>query len=296
VVSALDALHAADWVHFDVKPANILVDRSGRAVLADFGLSTAIHSRAGDRARDAEGAGTLDYMGPERRPGGLVTPASDLYSVGAVILEALTGSPHDGHEAHDAYCDDPMLAIARQLMLADPEARPTAREAAAAFGTIAAASATVAHGPVEPPFVGRGAQLAALAAGFARVEPSTAVVGHVHGPSGIGKTALIQQFVQGVAARGDALVLQGRCHPYEQIAFGGLDRIVDGLADCVRDGELATTGIPASALIALVRLFPMLPWRIPVTMSVRRTIASSGCSASRPCASSSSAPPRAARW
>src|SRR4029079_5343116 len=74
---------------------NILVDRSGRALLADFGLSTAIRTRAGEPARDSDSAGTPDYMAPERGRGGIVTPASDLYSVGAVIVEALTGSPHD---------------------------------------------------------------------------------------------------------------------------------------------------------------------------------------------------------
>ncbi|HSK04235.1 MAG TPA: serine/threonine-protein kinase, partial [Kofleriaceae bacterium] len=115
VASALDALHGAGWVHFDVKPANILVDRTGRALLADFGLSTAIRSRAGTPACDLDGAGTPDYMGPERRRGGLVTPASDLYSLGAVILEALTGSPY-ADDGAGARRGDPLVALARRLM------------------------------------------------------------------------------------------------------------------------------------------------------------------------------------
>jgi hypothetical protein len=265
VVSALDALHAAGWVHFDVKPANILVDRGDRAVLADFGLSTAIRS-GGEPARDLAGAGTPDYMAPERRKGGLVTPASDLYSVGVVILEALTGSPNDDGGAPQA---DPLVALARRLMAPDSEARPSAREVIIALAAIAAPGPAAPHAPIEPPFVGRDAQLAVLAGGLARVDRSTTVVAHVCGPSGIGKTSLIRRFLDHVAAtRRDAIVLRGRCHPYEQIAFGGVDRIVDGLAERIRDGELAIAGIAPSALAALVRLFPMLPWRAPPSVAL----------------------------
>ncbi|MGH2901082.1 MAG: serine/threonine-protein kinase, partial [Solirubrobacteraceae bacterium] len=93
VVSGLAALHSAGLVHFDVKPGNILVDHTGRVRLADFGLSTEFRTDAGASVRDAEGAGTPYYMAPERHRGGIITPASDLYSVGATLLEALTGSP-----------------------------------------------------------------------------------------------------------------------------------------------------------------------------------------------------------
>jgi len=166
---------------------------------------------------------------------------------------------------------DPLLALARRLMARDPEARPTARDAAAELAAIAAARPTTpgpGPSPIEPPFVGREDQLAALAAGFARVDAATTVIADVHGPSGIGKTVLVGRFLDRVAAmRPDAIVLRGRCHPYEQIAFGGVDRIVDGLAECVRDGEISLAGITPSALVALVRLFPTLPWRVPATAS-----------------------------
>jgi len=259
VASALDALHAGGFVHFDVKPSNILVDRTGRALLADFGLSTAIRSRAGEPALDVDGAGTPDYMAPERHRGGVVTPASDLYSLGAVILEALTGSPR----GDDARTADPLLVLARRLMAREPEERPSAREAAAALAALTSVPA-VAFEPSEPPFVGRAQQLDALAAAFARADDSTTVELHVHGPSGIGKTALIRRFLDRVvAARPDAIVLRGRCHPHEQIAFGGLDRVIDGLAAYVRDGTISLAGLSPRGLTALVRLFPAIPWRVP---------------------------------
>lgn len=94
------------------------------------------------------------------------------------------------------------------------------------------------------------------------------MIAEVHGPSGIGKTVLVQRFLDHVAAvRPDAIVLRGRCHPYEQIAFGGVDRVVEGLAECVHDGEISLAGITPAALVALVRLFPTLPWRVPATAS-----------------------------
>ncbi|HSK04231.1 MAG TPA: AAA family ATPase, partial [Kofleriaceae bacterium] len=147
-----------------------------------------------------------------------------------------------------------------------------ASEAAAALAALAASGPDelpgapgAPEGVIEPPFVGRGAQLAALEDALARVASSTAVVVHVHGPSGIGKSMLIGRFLDRVAARRDAIVLRGRCHPYEQIAFGGVDRIVDGLAERIRDGELSADDIAPNALAALVRLFPTLPWRVPAT-------------------------------
>lgn len=253
VVSGLDALHAAGFVHFDVKPANILVDRSGRAVLADFGLSTAI------RSADVEGAGTPEYMAPERHIGAVVTAASDLYSVGATIFEVITGSPRDAGDRPD----DPFLALARRLMAADPDARPTARETLAALAQLATVTETARRDFAVPPFVGRGPQLEALAGAFASVGDDRAVAVHVHGPSGIGKTMLVRRFFEQLAVTAPAtIVLRGRCDPYEQLAFSGVDRVVEDVARYLREGVITTDGLAPRSLAALVRLFPAIPWRM----------------------------------
>jgi eukaryotic-like serine/threonine-protein kinase len=272
VVSGLAALHGAGLVHFDVKPGNILVDRAGRVRLADFGLSTEFRTEAGASVRDTEGAGTPYYMAPERRRGGIITPASDLYSVGATMLEALTGSPRAALE--DPPGDpSPLLAIARRLMARDPQARPSAREALDTLHAIGGgAAAAVVHGLAlrlrpEAPFVGRTPQLAAMQDAFERADETATATIHVHGPSGIGKTALVRRFLDGVRTRHpDVVILRGRCHPYEQIAFCGIDRVVDELSDYMRSGGMSVEGIAPHGLAALVRLFPSVPSRVDPAM------------------------------
>jgi streptogramin lyase len=88
VADALDAAHAAGIVHRDVKPHNVLVE-GDRAFLSDFGLAKAL----GDSGAlsGASVVGTAEYMSPEQWRGGAVGPAADVYSLGCVLYEALTG-------------------------------------------------------------------------------------------------------------------------------------------------------------------------------------------------------------
>lgn len=89
VAEALRALAEAGMVHRDVKPGNVLLDRTGRAYLTDFGL-----------AKDRQGSvltapgqtlGSMDYMAPEQVRGHAVTSAADIYALGCVTYECLTG-------------------------------------------------------------------------------------------------------------------------------------------------------------------------------------------------------------
>jgi DNA-binding beta-propeller fold protein YncE len=88
VAEALDAAHAAGIVHRDVKPHNILLE-GDRAYLTDFGLAKAL----GDSGvlSGASVAGTAEYMSPEQWRGREVGPAADVYSLGCVLYEAVTG-------------------------------------------------------------------------------------------------------------------------------------------------------------------------------------------------------------
>ncbi len=89
VAEALDAAHAAGIVHRDVKPHNVLVE-GDRAFLTDFGLAKALDA-SGAQVSSASVVGTAEYMSPEQWGGAPVGPAADVYSLGCVLYEALTG-------------------------------------------------------------------------------------------------------------------------------------------------------------------------------------------------------------
>ncbi len=116
VCEGLAAAHAAGVVHRDLKPANVLVEKGGRVVLTDFGIARAM---AGESASRTQGmVGTPMYMSPEQLAGGQVEARSDLYAVGLLLYEMLTGeAPFTG--------DSPMaVAFARlRQPLPDPAGR-----------------------------------------------------------------------------------------------------------------------------------------------------------------------------
>jgi hypothetical protein len=84
LLDGLAAAHEANVIHRDIKPDNVLLARDGRVVVADFGVAAML-------ASSGEASGTPAYMSPEQACGEPATPASDVYSVGIVLYEALTG-------------------------------------------------------------------------------------------------------------------------------------------------------------------------------------------------------------
>lgn len=89
--AGLDALHRHQLVHRDVKPSNILLDEDGVAAIGDFGLSKGASYT--ELTRTGQVVGTVDYLAPELVKGEKATPASDIYALGCVTYECLTGQP-----------------------------------------------------------------------------------------------------------------------------------------------------------------------------------------------------------
>jgi len=95
VAEALDAAHAQGLVHRDVKPSNVLVAQAAgaeHAYLADFGLTKRTGSLSGVTAA-GDIVGTLEYVAPEQITGGALDERTDVYSLGCVLYESLTGQP-----------------------------------------------------------------------------------------------------------------------------------------------------------------------------------------------------------
>ena len=89
----IDALHASGLVHRDIKPGNILLDGE-TAYVTDFGLAK--DSQASNLTRPGQALGSLDYMAPEQIRGEDVSAATDVYALGCMIHECLTGTPPFG--------------------------------------------------------------------------------------------------------------------------------------------------------------------------------------------------------
>ena len=98
VAKALGFAHARGFVHRDVSPANVLFDASDNPILTDFGIARAV-TRTSRLTNAGVSVGTSHYMSPEQARGGNVDARSDIYSLGAVAYEALTGKPpYDGED------------------------------------------------------------------------------------------------------------------------------------------------------------------------------------------------------
>ena len=89
IARALGCAHDAGIIHRDVKPQNVLVDTEGRARITDFGIARTMDEHG--LTADGRVIGTTDYVSPEQAMGEQVGPQSDIYSVGVVLFEMLTG-------------------------------------------------------------------------------------------------------------------------------------------------------------------------------------------------------------
>ncbi|HET7540835.1 MAG TPA: serine/threonine-protein kinase, partial [Polyangiaceae bacterium] len=243
---ALTHLHSHNKVHRDIKPSNVLVSEEGRVVLLDFGLAVDL-SRERRSAHLADG--TALYMSPEQARGEKPTPASDWYSVGTLLYEAIAGRvPFAGtraqiladKQARDAElppnlapgAPEELRALCLALLARASEERAHGADVLAGVAWSDSVPLAAQRTAAAAPVVGRDEELAAMTRAFEdAVEEPVALL--VQGASGVGKTTLLGEFRRKLEAS-DAhttIFCNGRCCERESVAFKALDRIVEVLAE-----------------------------------------------------------------
>ncbi len=271
LAAGLGAIHAAGKLHRDVKPPNVIVTRTGRVVLLDFGVAADFADRSGHGVDDSL-SGTPAYMAPEQATFMRATPATDWYAVGVVLYEALTGRlPFDGSPPSilfakqqgpplppAAYLEgvpEDLAQLAMDLLVPDPRKRPTGEQVVA---RLEGARTSVITSPGETSFVGRREHLEDLRSAFTSSLEKLVVV-MIHGRSGMGKSALASRFLGELSAKQDALVLSGRCYERETVPFKAVDPVVDELRHWLsRLPEGDAYALLPPDLDALARVFPVL--------------------------------------
>ncbi len=188
VADALDAAHGRGIVHRDIKTTNVLINRGGRIKVGDFGIARAFAEA--QITMPGTTLGSVHYFSPEQARGELVTTASDIYSLGLVLFEMLTGrrawtGDSAGAVAVARLAGDPpapsslqqgvppaLDAIVKRALARVPGERPTAADISAALGRFLA-------DPAAPPAIVLGG-----AAGAAGMAADAGAAAGAHRPAG----------------------------------------------------------------------------------------------------------------
>ncbi len=236
VCKGLEFAHAKGIVHRDIKPGNVWLSADGTAKIGDFGLAVAVElSRL---TKSGMMVGTVSYMPPEQAMGGKVTIKADLYSLGAMLYEMVTGRPpFVGDDSvsiigqhintppvspawHRADLPPALDTLIMQLLEKDPQKRPESAT------VILQALEAIGAGKIKEPakeavssenplyrrvFVGREPECRQLQGAFDGAMSGQGALMMVMGEPGIGKTALCEQLATYVTLRGGR-TLVGHCY------------------------------------------------------------------------------------
>jgi len=275
LATGLAALHAHGIVHRDVKPSNIMITAEGRVVLLDFGL--VIEIELDDTIDRKTVVGTPGYMSPEQMTAAAATAASDWYSFGALLYQALTGNlPFTGQNpleimqnqvrgevrpAGEVVPGTPadLDELCRDLLRPDASQRPSDRDVLTRLGVSEFALRHEERSHIRTAkLIGRSRDLAALRRELDRTEPGSPRIVTLHGSPGVGKTTVADSFLDEVREQHHAFVIGARCHAWESVPLNAIDAMVDSLARHIRHHHPPAVEEAIARSVSMTRLFPVL--------------------------------------
>ncbi|RPI56582.1 MAG: hypothetical protein EHM56_04400, partial [Chloroflexi bacterium] len=287
VCAALEDAHRLGIVHRDLKPENVLIAADGTAKLSDFGLAHSIASRVSTGGRVV---GTVFYLAPELALGQPFDGRADLYALGVMLYELVTGelpfladdpiaviSQHLHAPVVPPRAKNPALTLALdalilRLLSKNPDGRPgSAAEVRQALLDVAAGTASAGAALelgeelslldriVRGRLVARAQELAHMRAAWQRAVAGEGQVLLVSGEPGVGKTRLVRELFTQVQVAG-AWALLGECYAQGAAPYAPFGEMV---GQALQDGEPDSLGLPSFVLAGLLAFVPALRVRFP---------------------------------
>jgi eukaryotic-like serine/threonine-protein kinase len=272
VLKGLRALHEAGKIHRDMKPHNIVVRDDGHTTVLDFGL-------VGEIAQvEQEIVGTAFYMSPEQATSVPITSAADIYSVGVMLFQAITGFfPFHGNpfevlrmKQTDVapnvltlmpHCDEDLAHLVDAMLCFAPGDRPTIERCLEVLEGKSEAHRQSLSKSQDNTFVGRQTEMDLLRRNLTLIGRNECRVVGVGGPTGIGKSTLLRHFSRELPR--EYWFIEGTSYERESSVYKGMDAAIDAITArlCNYRSEQVIPLLPPGAL-DLLQIFPVLG-RIP---------------------------------
>lgn len=283
ICAALQYAHELDIVHRDLKPENVIIQEDGTLLLMDFGLAVSTTSRMTEKGLIM---GTVAYMSPEQAFGYEVAPASDLYSLGVILYELVTGSlPFEAESALAVITQHihapvvpprakneripvPLNDLILSLLGKDPADRPgSAGEVLAILedpqllenDSISGQDFSVLDRIVRGRIVGRQAEFDEALTLWRKAVAGQGQALLISGEPGIGKTRLMREIVTHAKVSGGT-PLVGECYAESNAPYSAFSQITRQALDLHHRNGLE---LPDAVLDDLLDLTPELRHRYP---------------------------------